>query len=130
MHALEVDRSAGKAVTAMEIHIEGHVARPIPRGHATTRLRQVLSRLPFHPVTAHVTFADVNGPKGGNDIRCAARVELPHQPPIIAERVASTPRLAFDAAYDRVARQLERDRERWQDSRRHPKKYYAARRLL
>jgi putative sigma-54 modulation protein len=114
----------------MEIRIEGNVGRAIPRGHASTRLRQVLSRLPVHPVTAHVTFADVNGPKGGNDIRCAVRVELPRQPPIVVERVASTPRLAFDAAYDRVARQLERHRARWQDSRRHPKKYYAARRLL
>lgn len=113
----------------MEIHIEGNVNRPIPRGHATTRLREVLSRLPVQSVTAHVTFADVNGPKGGNDIRCAVRVELPHQPPIVVERVASTPRLAFDAVYDRVARQLERDRERWQENRRHPKKYYAARRV-
>jgi ribosome-associated translation inhibitor RaiA len=114
----------------MEIHVEGNVGRPIPRGHATTRLRQVLSRLPVQPVTAHVTFADVNGPKGGNDIRCAVRVDLPREAPIVAERVASTPRLAFDAAYERVARQLERGRERRQDSRRHPKKYYAARRLL
>jgi ribosome-associated translation inhibitor RaiA len=114
----------------MEIHIEKDVDRPIPRGHVTTRMRQVLSRLPLHPVTAHVTFADVNGPKGGNDIRCAVRVELPRQPPIYVERVAPTPRLAFDASYDRMVRQLERYRERWQESRRHPKKYYVAKHLL
>ena len=114
----------------MDIHIEGDIGRPIPRGHVTTRMRQVLSRLPLQPVTAHVTFADVNGPKGGSDIRCAVHVDLPRQPPIHVERVAPTPRLAFDATYDRVARQLERHRERWQDSRRRPKKYYAAKRLL
>jgi putative sigma-54 modulation protein len=113
----------------MEIHIEGNVDRPIPSGHVRTRMRRVLSRLPVQPVTAHVTFADVNGPKGGNDIRCAVLVALPRQPSIRVERLAPTPRLAFDASYDRVARQLERCRERWQDSRRRPRKYYAARRL-
>ena len=46
----------------MEIHIEGNVGRPIPRGHVRARMRRVLSRLPVHPVTAHVTFADVHGP--------------------------------------------------------------------
>jgi hypothetical protein len=51
----------------MEIRIERDVDRRIPRGHVTARLREVLSRLPVQPVTAHVTFADVNGPKGGND---------------------------------------------------------------
>jgi ribosome-associated translation inhibitor RaiA len=114
----------------MEIRIEKEVDRPIPRAHVTTRLRRVLSRLPLAPVTAHVTFADVNGPKGGNDIRCAVRVELPRQPPIHVERVAPTARLAFDASYDRMVRQLERHRERWQDSRRRPKKYFVAKRLL
>jgi ribosome-associated translation inhibitor RaiA len=99
----------------MEIHIEGSVGRPIPRGHVGARMRRVLSRLPVNPVTAHVTFADVNGPKGGNDIRCTVLVELPRQPSIRVERLAPTPRLAFDASYDRVVRQLEQYRERWQD---------------
>jgi len=114
----------------MEIRIEGSVTPAIPRAHVTTRMRQVLRRLPVHPVTAHVTFTDVNGPKGGNDIRCAVLVEVPRQPSIRVERRAPTPRLAFDASYDRLVRQLERYRERWQDSRRRPKKYFAARRLL
>jgi hypothetical protein len=74
----------------MEIHIEGSVGRPIPRGHVGARMRRVLSRLPVNPVTAHVTFADVNGPKGGNDIRCTVLVELPRQPSIRVERLAPT----------------------------------------
>lgn len=114
----------------MEIQINGNVGRPIPRAHVGARLRRVLSRLPVNPVTAHVTFTDVNGPKGGNDIRCAVLIELPRQPSIRVERLASTPRLAFDASYDRVVRQLEEYRERRQNSRRHPRKQYAARRLL
>jgi len=111
------------------IHIEGAIGRPIPRGHVTTRLSQALSRLPVHPVAAHVRFSDVNGPKGGIDIRCTLLVELPRRPAIRVEREATTPRLAFDASYERLVRLLERSRERWQDERRHPKKYYAASRL-
>jgi hypothetical protein len=45
------------------------------------------------------------------------------------ERLAPTPRLAFDASYDRVVRQLERCRECWQDSRRRPRTYYAPKHL-
>jgi hypothetical protein len=114
----------------MEIHIEGNVSDPIPRGLVRTRMRRALSRLPVRPVTAHVTFGDVNGPKGGNDVRCAVLVEVPRRPPVRVERLAPTPRLAFDASYDRVVRQLEQCRERWQKSRRYPKKYFAAKRLL
>ena len=113
----------------MEIRIEGNVGRRIPRAYVTTRMSRVLDRLPLTPVTAHVTFSDVNGPKGGDDIRCAVLVELPHQPAIRVERAATTPSLAFDLCYDRVVRQLERSRERWQESRRHPKKYYVAKLL-
>jgi putative sigma-54 modulation protein len=114
----------------MGIIITGSIGCPIPLGYVGARMRRVLSRLPVHPVTAHITFRDVNGPKGGNDIRCAVLVELPRQPSIRIERLGRTPRLAFDASYDRVVRRLEQYRERRQDTRRHPKKYYVARRLL
>ena len=114
---------------AKAIHIEGEIGRRIPRAHVTARLSQALSRLPVHPVAARVRFSDVNGPKGGNDIRCAVLVEMPRRPAIRVERQATTPRLAFDASYERLVRQLERSRERWQNERRHPKKYYVASRL-
>lgn len=114
----------------MEIYIEGRVGSGIPSEHVRTRMRRALSRLPFSPVTAHVRFADVNGPKGGDDVRCAVLVGLPHQPSIRVERVAPTCRRAFESSYERLVRQLEERRERWQDDRRHPKKYYAARRVL
>ena len=113
-----------------DIRIEGNMDRRIPRAYVTTRMSRVLNRLPAGPVTAHVTFSDVNGPKRGNDVRCGVLVELPRQPAIRVERVATTPRLAFDQTYDRVVRQLERYRDRWQEDRRHPKKYYVAKHLL
>lgn len=114
---------------ARTIEVGGDIGGRLPREHITARLGRALSRLPVRPVTARVRFSDVNGPKGGDDIRCALLVELPRQPAIRVERAATTPRLAFDASCDRLVRQLERSRERWQNERRHPKKYYAASRL-
>jgi hypothetical protein len=46
------------------------------------------------------------------------------------EKVAETPRLALDAALPVLQRDLERYRERRREEQRHPKKYFAAKRLL
>ncbi len=78
------------------------------------RLSRALARLPVDPVAARVRFTDTTGPKGGPDIRCAVFMELPHRPCVLAERVALTPRLAFDLSYDCLVRQLERHRVRAQ----------------
>ena len=63
-------------------------------------------------------------------MRCALTVRLPFRPSIRVEQSAVTPRLAFDAAFAVLERQLERYRERDRDNKRHPKKYFAARRAL
>jgi ribosome-associated translation inhibitor RaiA len=114
----------------MNIRIENDTQERIPRQHVMTRMTQALGRMEASPVTAHVTFSDVNGPKGGADIRCALLVSLPGQPPIQAERAQTTARVAFDESYARLVRQLEHARARWQDVSRRPKKYFAAKRLL
>lgn len=111
------------------IRIEGRAAGRIPRAHIALRVKELLKRLPVRPVSVRVTFADVNGPKGGVDTRCAVFVSLPGDPVIRVERMGTTPRLAFDRAYERVRRTTERPRRRWRESQRHPKKQYAARRL-
>ncbi|HXH81486.1 MAG TPA: hypothetical protein VNN07_01005 [Candidatus Tectomicrobia bacterium] len=114
----------------MEIRIEGRIDRAIPRGHVIERLRGALRRVPARRVRACVRFDDVNGPKGGNDIRCAIVVEVAGRPPLRVTRLAATPRLAFDAGYERLVRRLDDAAERRQEQRRHPKKHFAARRLL
>jgi hypothetical protein len=114
----------------VSIQIAGSIDRPIPHGHIAMRMRRMLDRLPMPPVTAHVTFRDVNGPKGGNDIRCAVLVQLPRRPPMRIERAGRTPRLAFDATYDGIVRRLQDDRERRRDNHRHTKKYFVAERLV
>jgi len=46
------------------------------------------------------------------------------------EDVASTSRLAFEAGLAKLDRRLRRIRETARDSKRRPKKYFAARRVL
>jgi ribosome-associated translation inhibitor RaiA len=100
------------------------------RGRATRLMTEALAKLAVAPVKGQVAFFDDNGPKGGRAMRCALTVRLPFRPSIRVERSAVTPRLAFDAAFAVLERELERYRERDRDSKRHPKKYFAARRAV
>jgi ribosome-associated translation inhibitor RaiA len=111
------------------IRISGIERDPL-RSRAATLMTEALARLTVAPVKGQVAFFDDNGPKGGRAMRCALTVRLPFRPSIRVERSAVTPRLAFDAAFAVLERELERYRERDRDSKRHPKKYFAARRAL
>jgi len=111
-----------------EIQIKGiEDDRPL-RARVTKAMEEQLARLVVRPVSGHATFFDDNGPKGGPANRCALTVRLPYRPSVRVERSAETPRLAFDAAFAILDRLLERYREVDRESRRRPKKYYAARR--
>lgn len=111
------------------IKITGLERDPL-RDRAAKLMTQALAKLAVGPVKGQASFFDDNGPKGGRAMRCALTVRLPFRPSIRVERSAVTPRLAFDAAFAVLERQLERYRERDRDSKRHPKKYFAARRTL
>lgn len=111
------------------IKITGLERDPL-RGRAARLMGGALANLAVAPVKGQAAFFDDNGPKGGRAMRCALTVRLPFRPSIRVERSAVTPRLAFDAAFAVLERQLERYRERDRDSKRHPKKYFAARRVL
>jgi len=92
----------------------------------TQRLTSALASLGARPISARAAFADDNGPKGGA-ARCGLTVRLPRRPPLHVEHTAETPRRAFEGALAALERGVERYRERARDSRRRPKKYYAAR---
>jgi ribosome-associated translation inhibitor RaiA len=100
------------------------------RGRAMRLMAGALAKLVVAPVEGQAAFFDDNGPKGGRAMRCALTVRLPFRPSVRVERTAETPRLAFDAAFAVLERQLERYRERDRDNKRHPKKYFAAGRAL
>ena len=100
------------------------------RARISSRLGAALEPVQARPLAVQVAFFDDNGPKGGPAVRCALTVRVPYRPSIRVEHSAVSARLAFDASFKSLARQLERYRELDRDQRRHPKKYYAAKRLL
>jgi ribosome-associated translation inhibitor RaiA len=108
----------------------------IPNGFpaAGARVRSELTRiLEAHGAAtarASVTFTDENGPKGGRAMRCAVSLTLPRRTIVHAEHTAPTLRLALDGMLDKLERELARFVERRRDAARHPKKYYAAKRIL
>jgi ribosome-associated translation inhibitor RaiA len=111
------------------IKITGLVRDPL-RGRVTRLMTEAIAKLAVAPVGGQASFFDDNGPKGGRAMRCALTVRLPFRPSIRVERSAVTSRLAFDATFAVLERQLERYRERDRDNKRHPKKYFAARRAV
>jgi ribosome-associated translation inhibitor RaiA len=119
----------GAMTETMRIEIKGTRRDTALRAHASERLRAALVPLKVAPISAQASFVDDNGPKGGLALRCALTVQVPYRPTIRVEQTAETGRLAFDAAMAALERRLERYREEDRDRRRHPKKYYAAKRL-
>jgi ribosome-associated translation inhibitor RaiA len=112
------------------IQISGIERDAALRARTRKLMTATLAKLAVGPVRSQATFVDDNGPKGGPAMRCALTVRLPYRPSVRVERSAETPRLAFDAAFAVLERQLERYRERDRDNKRHPKKYFAARRAV
>jgi ribosome-associated translation inhibitor RaiA len=114
----------------MIIDIQGIEKDRLLRARVIKLVGQILETLKARPVKAKVTFSDKNGPKGGRAMRCAIDVRIPRRPVVHAEHVETTNRLAFDGTAAALERQLDRLLERERENRRHPKKYFVAKRLL
>ena len=108
----------------MHIELEG-VAHGF-REAIESRLDKAVGHVPARPTTALVNFIDVNGPKGGVDIRCSLTLRLPRRKDVHVEAMGSTPALAFTAAADVLDRRLQRQVGREITARRRPKKYFVA----
>ena len=114
----------------MRIDIQGLERDPMLRARVGRLVGAALDTLKAAPIRARVTFFDDDGPKGGLALRCAVDLRVPYRPAIHIEHIAATTRLAFDGVMAALERQLERYRERTRENRRHPKKYFVAKRLL
>jgi ribosome-associated translation inhibitor RaiA len=110
------------------VEISGLRGAAALRARIGERMTAALEPIKFEPMSAHIAFFDDNGPKGGG-IRCALTVRLPYRPALRVEHTSETPRLAFDGGFGALERLLERYREREREGRRHPKKYFVAKRL-
>jgi ribosome-associated translation inhibitor RaiA len=114
----------------MRVDIQGIERDQTLRARVGKLVAEALETLKVAPIRARVTFFDDDGPKGGLALRCAVDLRVPYRPAIHIEHVAATPRFAFDGVMAALERQLERYRERARENRRHPKKYFVAKRLL
>lgn len=82
------------------------------------RLRFALRRVDLHPVNAHISLRDTNGPRGGIDKRCTLSLSTPGAGHLVIHAYASSWRASFERALARLARNLVRA---WQRQRRHPR---------
>jgi putative sigma-54 modulation protein len=111
----------------MHIDIEGVVQGL--SDEIESRLSKAVGHVPARPTSAFVNFIDVNGPKGGVDIRCSITLRLPPRKDVHVEAMGSTPALAFNTAADLLDRRLQRQVGRAIAARRRPKKYFVAKTL-
>jgi ribosome-associated translation inhibitor RaiA len=112
------------------VEVSGIPARQAARLRADARVAAALAELPPRVTSARVAFTDDNGAKGGLDKRCAITVSLRGRRRLHVAEVAATPRQALDGALAKLERRLVRTEEQDRDSRRRPKKYYAAARVV
>ena len=100
------------------------------RQRASARLADALAAHAVRASRARLTFTDQNGPKGGVAVRCGVTVSLAGWGRLHVEDEATTPSLALTGALAKLERRLLRRRQLVRDSRRRPKKYFAAARAL
>jgi ribosome-associated translation inhibitor RaiA len=100
------------------------------RTRVAQRLRRALAGVRTSPVHVRITFSDVNGPKGGVDVRCAIGIRIPQTAAMHAEATSERDVIAFDRSAALISRQIRQRLALRQESSRRPKKYFAARRLL
>lgn len=109
--------------------IEG-TADELLRALVEEKVGEVLDRRGLRAVAVRVGFTDQNGPKGGEGKHCAVTVEVPRHTPLHVGATAASERGAFEVVLDTLERQAVRERERLRATRRRPKKYFVAKRLL
>lgn len=92
----------------IDIHARGFPLTEALREHVRRRLRFALGTMSGRLRRLSVRMADENGPRGGVDKRCALRVSLPGQPPVIVEQLDADLYAAVDRAADRLGRSVAR----------------------
>jgi ribosome-associated translation inhibitor RaiA len=110
----------------MSLVIQGMTAADPLRHVIERKLGALLRRARVRATSSSITFTDVNGPKGGVDIRCAVTLEVPGRPTQHASAMGVDARLALDGAMEALEREMLRDRARRRDLARRPKKYFVA----
>jgi putative sigma-54 modulation protein len=85
------------------------------RAHVERRVRFALGRFGHRIQRVTVSVADVNGPRGGVDLRCRVIADLGSLGRLTAEWADNSLTAAVDRAADRIARSVARTIERSRD---------------
>jgi len=88
------------------------------RSFATTKLRRALSAFEASVRDVAVSFRDINGPKGGEDISCRIEARVRGGTYLTVEEIRSSPFAAASRAAERLARRVQRSLERRRARRR------------
>jgi ribosome-associated translation inhibitor RaiA len=88
----------------MQVEIESRNVKldPEVRGWIERRLHHALGRFGARLSLVRVGLEDVNGPRGGPDVRCRLRARLARAGPPVVEAVESDAALAVSRALDRL----------------------------
>lgn len=110
-HPRAQKRSAGRTgVTATPLHVRafGVSLGQEDREWILRRTVRQLGKLAPHIERISFRFSDVNGPRGGKDTVCKAKVVLSGIPSVVAEKRAKQPREAFDLVSAPLTRAVRR----------------------
>jgi len=88
------------------------------RDHIERRVRSAVGRVAGHLRRVVVQLVDLNGPRGGLDVRCRIQAFLDRSHPLVVESVGPDPYAAVSTAADRIGRTTVRSLERRRTRRR------------
>ena len=102
----------------IDIQTHGFTLTDALRTQTERRLRFAFGGLGARVGRVGVRLTDENGPRGGVDKRCALRITVPGQQPIVIEQQESNLYVAIDSAAERAGRAVSRQVGRQQAQRR------------
>ncbi len=88
--------------------------------HTQHRLASDLNWARDHVSCVMVRLSDINGPRGGEDMRALVQVQIPGSQVVVVEDVSSDLYIAIDRAMNRAARTVARRVSRERDRRQRP----------
>ncbi len=102
----------------LEIRANGMKMTEGLRAHAEERVRHALLRFREQVTWVRVQFTDINGPRGGVDIRCKIEAKVQTGGGIVVHETRETPFSALADATDAVRHSVARRLARFRDHRR------------
>jgi ribosome-associated translation inhibitor RaiA len=88
---------------------------------AIVRVNAVLATLGRLALAGRVRFEDENGPKGGVAVRCTIDAQIVRRPLVHVASRATSARVAFVGALDKLERRLRREQQAARARRRRPR---------